>query len=153
MKGLRWLLQLMIVIYLFSNFTANSASDSIVSEAQERLTNLGYDPGPIDGSIGPKTKTSIKRFQTDNGLPETGQLDEVTIKALRGKKPGAKRGDKSRSCKEIISSWTRGGVLLAPEDCFVEVNCPKGKKECSQSEMILIPVCLRDGKMVPQCKE
>jgi len=33
---------------------------------QERLKSLGYDPGAIDGVMGPKTKDAVKAFQEDH---------------------------------------------------------------------------------------
>jgi len=40
--------------------------DDGVSGIQARLRNMGYDPGPIDGILGPLTKEAIKAFQEDN---------------------------------------------------------------------------------------
>lgn len=37
-----------------------------VSGVQGRLSNLGYDPGPIDNIRGPLTISAIKRFQADH---------------------------------------------------------------------------------------
>jgi peptidoglycan hydrolase-like protein with peptidoglycan-binding domain len=54
-----------------------------VTGIQQRLANLGYDPGPIDGILGPETRAALANFQLDYGLPRTGQPDEDTIKALR----------------------------------------------------------------------
>ena len=34
-----------------------------VRVAQERLKALGYDPGPVDGQFGPRTKTAVVAFQ------------------------------------------------------------------------------------------
>lgn len=31
----------------------------------DNLEGKGYDPGPIDGRYGPRTKAAVKRFQTD----------------------------------------------------------------------------------------
>lgn len=42
--------------------------DPLVEKAQQRLIELGYDPGPADGKMGGKTETAIKQFQQDNGL-------------------------------------------------------------------------------------
>jgi len=40
--------------------------DDGVSGIQARLSNLGYDPGPIDGILGPRTEAAITAFQADN---------------------------------------------------------------------------------------
>lgn len=49
---------------------------------QSMLQKLGFDPGPIDGVIGNKTKKATKDFQTANGLPATGNLNPSTRQAL-----------------------------------------------------------------------
>ena len=51
-------------------------------QIQALLIYLGYDPGPLDGVIGPKTKGALSAFQPDYGLPATGQADETTGKML-----------------------------------------------------------------------
>jgi membrane-bound lytic murein transglycosylase B len=43
-------------------------------QAQQALTLLGYDPGPADGVAGSRTRTAIRSFQTDAGLPPDGHL-------------------------------------------------------------------------------
>ena len=47
-----------------------------VSGVQARLTNLGYDPGPVDGIQGPRTNGAIEDFCAANNIdpPEKGQL-------------------------------------------------------------------------------
>ena len=54
----------------------------LVAEAQERLTALGFQPGPVDGFFGPRTRTAIVAFQTDNQLRPTGGLSSATMDAL-----------------------------------------------------------------------
>ena len=54
----------------------------MVAEAQERLTALGYEPGPVDGFFGPRTRAAIVDFQTDNRQRPTGGLSSATMDAL-----------------------------------------------------------------------
>ena len=56
--------------------------DLKVHQMQKKLKDLGYDPGLPDGVWGEKTKTALKDFQADYGLPMTGKLDELTKKKL-----------------------------------------------------------------------
>ena len=49
---------------------ANSAA---VSRAQSGLARLGYDPGPADGIMGPRTETAIRAYQSDHGLLVDGR--------------------------------------------------------------------------------
>lgn len=45
---------------------------------QRRLVNLGFDCGGEDGAIGDATRAALKRFQSQNGLPVTGEADGAT---------------------------------------------------------------------------
>ncbi len=62
--------------------TAPLTSKEAVARAQARLRVLGYDAGPPDGAVGPKTLSAIRRFQADKGLKVSGQLDPETVRAL-----------------------------------------------------------------------
>ncbi|WP_177418530.1 peptidoglycan-binding domain-containing protein [endosymbiont of Lamellibrachia barhami] len=58
---------------------------NLIRKAQEALTGLGYNPGPVDGFWGNKTKYAIFSFQKKVGIEETGQLDSLTLEKLRVK--------------------------------------------------------------------
>lgn len=67
----------------YSDYSYDSTSPgSLVMGAQDRLTRLGYSPGPVDGVFGAQTRDAIVDFQNDNNLPVTGSLDTATIQAL-----------------------------------------------------------------------
>lgn len=53
------------------------------SGVQARLKNLGYDCGPVDGIVGPKTGAALKGFQSKFNLPVTGKVDDPTCAKLR----------------------------------------------------------------------
>jgi peptidoglycan hydrolase-like protein with peptidoglycan-binding domain len=55
-----------------------------VESIQNVLNNLGYDAGPADGIMGPKTRQAIKMYQQDHDLPVTGQLNSNSKKILIG---------------------------------------------------------------------
>ena len=54
-----------------------------VSALQGVLKTLGYWDGAIDGQWSPELEAALKTFQKDLGVPETGQLDEATLRALQ----------------------------------------------------------------------
>jgi len=54
-----------------------------VRDIQERLKDMGYDPGPIDGAMGPRTHAALKQFQQAQNLPVTGRPDPQTLSALK----------------------------------------------------------------------
>jgi hypothetical protein len=64
-----------------------------IGQAQDRLHAAGFDPGPLDGILGPRTREAIRRFQASRGLPGTGALDEATRQALLGSEPSPERGE------------------------------------------------------------
>jgi peptidoglycan hydrolase-like protein with peptidoglycan-binding domain len=53
-----------------------------VAEAQTALKSLGFDPGEIDGAVGPKTAAAVVEFQKSRGLAENGKFDPPTLNAL-----------------------------------------------------------------------
>ena len=53
-----------------------------VLQVQKRLQEYQFYSGALDGILGPNTKEAIRRYQAKHGLPETGELDAVTRKAL-----------------------------------------------------------------------
>ena len=49
---------------------------------QVQLTQQGYYNGPIDGSVGPQTQAAISKYQSLNGFPVTGQINQALLKSL-----------------------------------------------------------------------
>ncbi len=52
-----------------------------VEQIQKALNTRGFDPGPIDNIMGPKTRAALIQFQEENNLPH-GNLDLETMAAL-----------------------------------------------------------------------
>lgn len=57
-------------------------SPEVVKQVQEKLSSQGYDPGPVDGKMGPKTQQAVKKLQEDRSLQASGQLDQQTLATL-----------------------------------------------------------------------
>jgi peptidoglycan hydrolase-like protein with peptidoglycan-binding domain len=53
-----------------------------IAVAQQTLRAEGYDPGPVNGQLGPQTVEAVKQAQKDRELEPTGRLDRRTIAAL-----------------------------------------------------------------------
>jgi hypothetical protein len=62
--------------------SASMSSDGSVRSAQAALEAQGYNPGSIDGQMGPNTRSALMKFQQDKGLAATGSLDGATRDAL-----------------------------------------------------------------------
>lgn len=62
----------------------DSASDSL-ENIQVMLKGLGYDPGRTDGYFNKETQTAVEKFQKDNDLKKTGEIDEETAGVIEAK--------------------------------------------------------------------
>jgi hypothetical protein len=62
-------------------------ADPTVEVTQERLAQLGYYNGPVDGIFGPTTRDAVAKYQIDNQLDVTGSLSPDTLQSL-GVPPG-----------------------------------------------------------------
>ncbi len=63
-------------------------SGAQVKLLQRALATLGYSPGAVDGSYGPKTITAVKDFQQAEGLTVDGVFGPKTLSTLRKKLVG-----------------------------------------------------------------
>lgn len=54
-------------------------------DVQVALLSLGFDPGPLDGDLGPKTRDALRRFQAANGLTVDGIFGPSSRGALTAK--------------------------------------------------------------------
>lgn len=55
-----------------------------LKRVQQRLTELGYHLGAVDGHGGPRTEAATFSFQRQNDLAATGELDRETVARLMG---------------------------------------------------------------------
>ncbi|MCT7374487.1 peptidoglycan-binding protein [Chelativorans salis] len=53
-----------------------------IGNIQVILNKNGFDAGPADGVMGDRTRAAIKAFQKENGLAETGVVDDALVRAL-----------------------------------------------------------------------
>ncbi|MGH8668558.1 MAG: peptidoglycan-binding domain-containing protein [Burkholderiales bacterium] len=51
-------------------------------QVQEKLQQLGFYSGPLNGDFGPNTQAALAQFQLSVPLPASGSLDEQTVAAL-----------------------------------------------------------------------
>jgi peptidoglycan hydrolase-like protein with peptidoglycan-binding domain len=61
-----------------------SANRSAVMRVQAGLNKLGYDPGPIDGVMGPQTRSAIRSYQRDHGLAVNGRPTQSLARHIDG---------------------------------------------------------------------
>lgn len=71
-----------MLLVAVAGFSASALADAVIARAQGQLLERGFDPGPVDGLMGPRTRSAIRKFQRDRGLPVNGRLDDATRNAL-----------------------------------------------------------------------
>lgn len=64
-------------------------STTAVRDIQIKLYALNYDPGRVDGTMIPATRTAIREWQEVAGFPITGVVTEDQFKRLRDAKPSS----------------------------------------------------------------
>ncbi len=57
------------------------AQETILT-TQKLLAGLGYEPGPLDGLDGPKTRDAVRSYQADAGLPSDGRITKALVEKL-----------------------------------------------------------------------
>jgi N-acetylmuramoyl-L-alanine amidase len=77
-----------------------------VTNLQDRLHELGYDAGPVDGVFGTETEVGLRAFQRDYGLTSDGTCGPATLRALRqlGRKVTGGRPQLLRQSASFVAS-------------------------------------------------
>jgi peptidoglycan hydrolase-like protein with peptidoglycan-binding domain len=91
-----------------------------VAGIQKALQKLGFDPGKIDGIMGPHTQAAIKQFQQANGLAADGIVGPKTQAALAKALQGGAAGGAPAPAAPA------GGAPAAPPSPAGDVVAKKG---------------------------
>ena len=62
---------------------AGGPTNQQVREAQQKLKDLGLYQGRVDGLYGRRTIAAVHKFESQNGLPRTGELSGATEQRLQ----------------------------------------------------------------------
>lgn len=76
------ILRITLLLCLFSLLLPSAVYGDSVRDVQVKLQERGFNPGPIDGLMGPKTRAALREFQRSRNLQVTGSLDEATQREL-----------------------------------------------------------------------
>lgn len=60
----------------------SAQSGEQVKAVQQALKDKGFDPGEVDGAMGPQTQAALRDFQKKEGLKATGAADAETMAKL-----------------------------------------------------------------------
>lgn len=61
--------------------------DDFIKQVQQKLNELGFDAGPVNGDFGFQTQAALAQFQIANLLPASGSLDDGTLHELDIQRP------------------------------------------------------------------
>lgn len=94
-----------------------------VLAVQRRLKILGFDPGPLDGRMGPRTRKAIRSYEDRHGLPAKGWpraelLDHLEVNVLFARGLDAfEAGDLHRAARHYVRV-----VELVPDESAAHFN-------------------------------
>ena len=63
---------------------ASAERSQLTKSVQSGLAKLGYDPGPADGVLGPKTRDAIREYEQRNSLPVDGKATQDLWLHIKG---------------------------------------------------------------------
>lgn len=59
-----------------------NSQGQLVKKLQQKLSEIGYNVGLVDGVFGPKTQAAVIKYQTDKGLHADGVIGDQTWNSL-----------------------------------------------------------------------
>ncbi len=83
-----------------------------VARIQRRLASLGYDPGPVDGVLGRRTRAAIRKLQDREGLPVTGTISD-DLEAALGSASRAVATAPSPASRPLAKASTGSGFYVS----------------------------------------
>jgi len=105
-----------------SGTAMSNRGSSNIKEVQQALKDKGYDPGPVDGVMGSKTKDALKSFQSASNLSATGTLNSETAQKL-----GVQSSSSSMGSGKSGSSSSKGSGSMRSNDSRSNSDTTKGK--------------------------
>jgi N-acetylmuramoyl-L-alanine amidase len=127
----RWRLGDRLLTYVPGNLLAG---DDVVA-LQQRLLDLGFKVGRVDGRFGHQTELAVREFQRNVGVPPDGTCGPATLKALsrlapmvRGGRPNAMRVEERlrRAGPQLT------GKVVVIDPCVAKMPDPALREEAEQ---------------------
>ena len=91
------------------------ANTEQVRHVQQKLNNLGYHAGSVDGVLGPRTESALRRFQHARNLDTTGHIDSKTLAFLNREPTGHPTSGVGRHAPTPVEMPERERRRLIPE--------------------------------------
>ena len=85
---------------------SNMSGQSDIRSLQQALRDKGFDPGPIDGRLGPQTRQALQSFQRSKNITASGELDNETSQQLGLQRSGSMRNTTGSGTSGMDSTGT-----------------------------------------------
>jgi peptidoglycan hydrolase-like protein with peptidoglycan-binding domain len=97
----------------------------LVTAVQTMLSEKGYDPGPIDGLVGPSTNSALKSFQSARGLPFTAGITKESYVQLAN---DSENYASTQNTQEVVPSKVVSSKNITQE-CILNFTKESGYKK------------------------
>ena len=137
--AVRRAITVIVAVLLVATPSVASAGDDWAVKAQKRLNALGCHAGPPDGKVGRWTRSAVIRFQSREGMRQSGHLDVRTRKRLYA--------DEAPRCDERPVPGHSGKgrrIVVSQHQNWVWLVSPKGRVT-AQGPMVDNPSVLHRG--------
>lgn len=101
-----------------------------VSSLQQRLIDLVYAPGPVDGIFGPKTDAAVRKFQRDQKLAVDGIVGPNTGGVLARATPQGPMG-------QVSEKWIKGALAPASDKTKTKYGWTRKEKDGADFKQII----------------
>ncbi len=115
---------------------ASGITGDDVKAVEQRLADLRFSPGPVDGRFDAKTGQAVLSFQKQTGLPRTSRVDAATATRMNTAgygTPMVSDGNPDRVevdlSRQVLQIW-RGGQLFK----VLGVSTGTGKRYCDTTD-------------------
>ncbi|MGK2959170.1 MAG: L,D-transpeptidase family protein [Acidimicrobiales bacterium] len=119
------------VIALTADLAQGASGDEVLA-VQNRLVELGFDPGKLDGSFGLAMRYAVEGFQKFQGLAATGVVNAEVVTALANGitvsplvEDGAAKRLEIDLTRQVLILWEEGNVRL-----ISTISTGSGRKYC-----------------------
>lgn len=117
------------------------AGSTKVEAIQAMLNELGYDAGPNDGIIGPRTEAAIQKFQVDANMPVDGRVSAELSAALQGEYE-FRKGTSKASSRDSIANRKRAPLAESDDDAELSEGDGYGGGYNKAAELTETPVAI-----------
>lgn len=130
----------------WQHLTSRPLPDLSVREGQLLLMYLGFEPGTVDGALGPHTLAALHGFQSQSALPTTSSFDAATLAALRQRYAALTVTAPSVPAPQPVAEVRPVAGPLAPRPVSLPVSTPATPSALvsvpSASPLMAVPVAV-----------